>query len=286
VAGVLMQREARYLDPAASARVRRKRDRISNWLTREIRTRRPTLTADRAELLAVCALFVLTSVSFHHVDLPRPGYDRLLGELAARVMLMDPPPSTVRETTPDRPKPATRAEEILDVATDLFAERGYNAVSIDDIGARVGVGGTALYNHFPGKQDVLNAAMMRGRHELRTAMKVARTEGVNPADVLRRLSDSYVDQTLDHPSVFGTLITESVHLDGPAGREARRSQLDYIADWVELARAHNPDVDPTTTRIKVQAVHMMAIDAARAPRLRRTPGLRATVREAAWLVQQ
>ncbi len=39
-------------------------------------------------------------------------------------------------------------------------------------------------------------------------------------------------------------------------------------------------------RVKVQAAQMMANDVARTPRLRRIPGLRATVREAAWLLQQ
>jgi len=199
---------------------------------------------------------------------------------------MDPSADAVREPKPRRPKPATRPDEIIDRAMALFAERGYTEVSIDDIGAAVGIAGPSVYNHFPSKLAILVEAMVRGYDVLLDAMKSGRMEGSNPADVLRRVSDAYVDQTLDHPDLIGLLITEAVHLVGPGGsaviREAQRS---YIQDWVDLAVANNGD-DPTVARIKVQAAQMMVNDVARTARLRRIPGLRATVREAAWLLQQ
>jgi hypothetical protein len=55
---------------------------------------------------------------------------------------------------------------------------------------------------------------------------------------------------------------------------------------VNLALANNPADSPTVARIKVQAAQMMVNDVARTARLRRIPGLRATVRDAAWLLQQ
>jgi hypothetical protein len=74
---------------------------------------------------------------------------------------------------------------------------------------------------------------------------------------------------------------------GPAGSEAiRETQRSYIQNWVSLAVAHRPADSPTVARIKVQAAQMMVNDVARTARLRRIPGLRATVREAAWLLQQ
>ncbi len=287
VAGVLMQRESRNLFPEAAAQIRKKRVQISGWLTAEISARRPELTTEQAELLGVCASDALTSVSFHRLDLPRPEFDRLLADLGARVMLMDPPRDTVKETRPRRPKAATRADEILDAAIDLFAEHGYAEVSIDDIGAAVGIAGPSVYNHFASKQDILLDAMARGHTQLRGAIDGAVASGRDAADVLRRLSDAYVDQVLDQPSLITAMITELVHLGGQArGQDVRAVQRAYIGDWVALAQAHHPDDDAVVARIKVQAAQMMANDVARTPRLRRIPGLRATVREAAWLLQQ
>lgn len=286
VAGVLMQRESRNLSPDAAAQIRKKRVQISAWLTTELSARRPELSTEQAELLSVCASDALTSVSFHHLDLPRPQYERLLADLGVRVMRMDPVDG-VRETKPRPSKPATRAEEILDAAIDLFAERGYTEVSIDDIGGAVGIAGPSVYNHFASKQDLLVDAMGRGHAQLRAAMSAARAEGRDAADVLRRVSDFYVDQTLDHPGLIGAMITELVHLKGEArGQEVRQVQRGFIADWVTMARAHQPADDAVVARIKVQAAQMMANDVARTPRLRRIPGLRATVHEAAWLLQQ
>ena len=54
---------------------------------------------------------------------------------------------------------ASRSDQILQAAARLFAERGYGATGIDDIGAEVGVSGPAIYWHFPGKQ-ALPAAML------------------------------------------------------------------------------------------------------------------------------
>jgi AcrR family transcriptional regulator len=284
--GVLWQREVRNLSPDAAAAIRRKRAQISGWLTGEIALRRPELTLEQAELLGVCASDAMTSVSFHRLELPREQLLDLLVDLTMRVILMDPSADTTKEPKSRRPKPTTRPDEILDRALTLFAERGYTEVSIDDIGASVGIAGPSVYNHFPSKLAILVEAMVRGYNALLGSMQSGRVEGSNPADVLRRVSDSYVDQTFDHPDLIGVLITESVHLLGPGGSaEIREAQRSYIQDWVSLAVAHHGD-DPTVARIKVQAAQMMINDVARTARLLRIPGLRATVREAAWLLQQ
>lgn len=59
----------------------------------------------------------------------------------------------------ERPQPGTRPANrralILAAATELFAERGYEHVSISDIAAEVAVGPSALYRHFPGKEQLL-----------------------------------------------------------------------------------------------------------------------------------
>ncbi|WAJ28594.1 TetR/AcrR family transcriptional regulator [Antarcticirhabdus aurantiaca] len=53
---------------------------------------------------------------------------------------------------------ATR-DAIRRAAEALFAAQGFSAVSMRDIAARVGVRASALYNHFPAKQDILAELM-------------------------------------------------------------------------------------------------------------------------------
>jgi AcrR family transcriptional regulator len=81
-----------------------------------------------------------------------------------------------------------RAEELLDKAMHLFAERGYGATSVADIQEAAGLtpGSGALYKHFPSKEALLDAGIERfvaeawarpvvlpplGRDDLRTILR-------------------------------------------------------------------------------------------------------------------
>ena len=48
-------------------------------------------------------------------------------------------------------------QKIIDKALELFSERGYDAVSVGEIAAAVGIKAPSLYNHFPGKQSIFDA---------------------------------------------------------------------------------------------------------------------------------
>ena len=53
----------------------------------------------------------------------------------------------------------TRAE-ILDVALELFADKGFYGVSIRDVARGTGVGVSALYHHFPNKEALFEAVIL------------------------------------------------------------------------------------------------------------------------------
>jgi AcrR family transcriptional regulator len=56
-------------------------------------------------------------------------------------------------------RPANRRDLIIRAATELFADRGYEHVSMSDIAMSVAVGPSALYRHFPGKAEILAASI-------------------------------------------------------------------------------------------------------------------------------
>lgn len=59
-----------------------------------------------------------------------------------------------RTTLRDEQKRVTRAR-LLESAHELFAGRGYAAVTVDDIAAAAGCSRATFYLHFPGKVDIL-----------------------------------------------------------------------------------------------------------------------------------
>ncbi len=61
----------------------------------------------------------------------------------------------------------TTRERILDETLTLFAENGYDGTSVEQIAEKVGIKAPSLYNHFKGKEDILNALidMTEARYE-------------------------------------------------------------------------------------------------------------------------
>lgn len=70
-------------------------------------------------------------------------------------------------TTPSNPtrrrrlQPEERREEILSAATDLIAVSGFNGVSLDSFAEACGMTKAGLLHHFPSKEDLLTAVLLR-----------------------------------------------------------------------------------------------------------------------------
>ncbi|WP_349827405.1 TetR/AcrR family transcriptional regulator [Brevibacterium litoralis] len=56
--------------------------------------------------------------------------------------------------------PGGRRAQIIEVAAGLFADRGFDGVSMNDVGAAAGISGAAIYKHFSGKQQLLGEMLV------------------------------------------------------------------------------------------------------------------------------
>jgi AcrR family transcriptional regulator len=66
----------------------------------------------------------------------------------------------VEKWTPERRRQRTR-DALLDAAAKVFAERGFQGASLDEIAATAGYTRGAIYKHFSDKEDLLHAVCMR-----------------------------------------------------------------------------------------------------------------------------
>ncbi|MCJ0902291.1 TetR family transcriptional regulator [Rhodococcus sp. SRB_17] len=64
--------------------------------------------------------------------------------------------TAAKPTLREKQKQQTRAD-LVEAADALFTERGYAAVTVEDIVGRVGCSRATFYLHFPGKLDILKA---------------------------------------------------------------------------------------------------------------------------------
>ncbi|MET8648774.1 TetR/AcrR family transcriptional regulator [Nocardia aurea] len=282
--GVLWQREARHLPAEQRAELREVTKRIGARLTVLIRLRRPGLGGAEAGLLPWCALATATSVSFHSLSLPEPGFAAVLADLVTRVVdapITLPAPASEADAVGAAAGLPTqsRREVILAEATRLFARHGFAGVSMDDIGASVGIAGPSLYNHFAAKSDILAAVMYRGDEWLRMEMNRVFARAADARDGLHRLIDSYSGFVLENPDLIQLLVSETAHLPDADRQRARSTQYTYIDEWVHLAVQVHPDWDPLTTRIRVQAAQTTMNDIALIPSLRTRAGVDAALHD-------
>ena len=104
--------------------------------------------------------------------------------------------------TPLSPEASSTRERILDVALDLFTEKGFDGTSLREIAERLGVTKAALYYHFASKDDILLALHMRlhafGKDAL---VKLTEDEPVS-LQVWGALLDEMIGQMLAQRQMF------------------------------------------------------------------------------------
>jgi AcrR family transcriptional regulator len=85
-----------------------------------------------------------------------------------------------------------RSSEIHAAALELFARHGYEATTMADIGAAVGIRGPSLYKHVESKQDLLARVMTSTMADLLAAHRTAVATTGDPTERLRRATEAHV----------------------------------------------------------------------------------------------
>lgn len=148
---------------------------------------------------------------------------------------------------------ASRRQQIIDTAAELFASRGFHGVSVNDIGTACGISGPALYKHFASKQEVLAASLTDISETLRDEGRRRASDAPDAEAALAALIDWHIDFALTHPSRIVIQDREWSNLDADAQADVRRIQLAYIDGWVDVLSALRPELDRKTARATVQA---------------------------------
>lgn len=157
----------------------------------------------------------------------------------------EPAPPAVRK------RPKNRRSQLALAAAEMFCERGYHGVSLDEIATAVGISGPAVYRHFPNKYAMLVHATRQLVETVRTATDLP-DEG--PAEqrlgillgVLARLA-------VEHRRVAGLYQWEWRHLEA-GHREEFLAELGTLASrMVVPLRQSRPELTGGDAHALVQA---------------------------------
>jgi AcrR family transcriptional regulator len=170
-------------------------------------------------------------------------------DVAAAVNASD---DEVARTERSRQKAGRRAA-LLSAAATLFAERGYAGVTIEELGAAVGVSGPAVYRHFPGKAGVLAAILLDASRTLLDGAERVLAETSDADDALHALIRFHVEFAVGDADVIRVQDRELEQLDPGARHEVRTLQRRYVEHWVDTLHRLRPDRAETELRIRAHA---------------------------------
>jgi AcrR family transcriptional regulator len=149
-----------------------------------------------------------------------------------------------------------RREQLLDIGRRLFAERGLDGTSIEEIAARAGVSKPVVYEHFGGKEGLYAVVVDRevGRF-LEMATRVLDGEDTMPKFEVAAVS--LLRYIQDNADGFRILVRDS----NPAGSGTFASlisdvasQVEYILGDVLKARGYDPKLAPMYAQMLVGMV--------------------------------
>lgn len=150
--------------------------------------------------------------------------------------------------------PQTRREQLVTAAARLFAERGFHGVTIEELGAAVGISGPGFYKHFASKDAVL-AEMLVGisEHLLEQGQRHV-ADAFSPDDALQRLLSFHTDFALRSQNLIRVQDRDLANLSPGGARRVRRLQRAYVELWVEVLVQINRSLSLEEARTRAHAV--------------------------------
>ncbi|MGO4454039.1 TetR/AcrR family transcriptional regulator [Arthrobacter sp. RAF14] len=158
-------------------------------------------------------------------------------------------PATARSVAKEE-----RRKALVSQAARLFADAGFAKVSLETLGAAVGMSGPAVYRHFPSKQAVLEELLLGvSRRLLDGGREVMAAQDQDGGDALRSLVRFHTDFALSQPEVIRIQDRDFQSLPEDSRKQVRELQRAYVELWVQALGTALPGVGPSERRLRVHA---------------------------------
>jgi AcrR family transcriptional regulator len=152
-----------------------------------------------------------------------------------------------------RGRPSERRADLVRIAAELFAERGYRATTVRHIGDAAGVLSGSLYHHFDSKETILDELLSSYLNELVETYREI-TAGVEPVTALRGLVTEAFRSLGEHRAAITVLQNERNYLRTlprfgyltKADDEVRRIWITVLRDGIDSG-SFRADLDPIVT---------------------------------------
>ncbi len=159
---------------------------------------------------------------------------------------------------------AVRMKQTLGVAHQLFAERGYAAVTMDEVAAAVGVTKPLLYNYFGNKERLYIACMERAGDALLATIAQAVRATASPSDALGAGLGAFFNFLDADRAAWAVLFDETQPQGGEIAERVGEYRGRILEAVSEAILAQMPARVRRSARVEVEALSVAALGAAEA----------------------
>src|SRR6187431_1672978 len=128
----------------------------------------------------------------------------------------------------ERKKAETR-RALVDAASELFAERGVQATTMDDIAQAAGMSRTSVFNYFGHKEMIL--CEIGAHYVSEIAEPLRSSEATDPGQAFGAVTDALAELATRQPALIAAVARETTHPD-PERRKCARDTMGY-SDLIE-----------------------------------------------------
>ena len=146
-----------------------------------------------------------------------------------------------------------RREAILDAALDLFRQRGFHSVGIDEIGTAAGISGPGVYRHFASKSSLLVALFDTITERMLIAAEEIQKADCPPVEALDRLVAAHAATAVEDRALLAVWLQDWRSLPRGDQQRIRRRQAEYAAIWLTALSRLRPELGPAEAETVVHA---------------------------------
>ena len=151
-----------------------------------------------------------------------------------------------------------RREQLLEVGRALFAQKGFDATSVEEIAGKAGVSKPVVYEHFGGKEGLYAVVVDREMRALLDAITGALTRGGHPRDLLEHAAFALLDYVESSSDGFRILVRDSPVATSTGGFASLisdvASQVEHIMADQLGSRGFDPKLAPMYAQMLVGMV--------------------------------
>lgn len=158
--------------------------------------------------------------------------------------------NTLNRRGPGRPRnlelASQRCEEILPIATQIFASRGYASTDVQEIADRLGIAKGTVYHYFPSKEQLFLAAVDRGMAGLSKAINASvhnendncgDSSGVDAIKQIARAIRAFLKYFDENPDMVELIVQERAEFRDRKKPTYLEHRERNIRPWHELFRS-------------------------------------------------